>query len=141
MHDSWEGLVNVQSNKWCNNTQTSQKNNILTESKELHFDPKLESRLDENPYLICFKNGIFDFDQRIFRDGIPEDYVSKTTGIDYIKIDKTNDTHTKIMEEIDDFMAKLFPNERLKRYVWEYMGSLLLGTNQNQTFNIFLINI
>ena len=117
--------------------QTSQKNNILTESKELHFDPKLESRLDENPYLICFKNGIFDFDQRIFRDGIPEDYVSKTTGIDYIKIDKTNDTHTKIMEEIDDFMAKLFPNERLKRYVWEYMGSLLLGTNQNQTFNIF----
>ena len=32
--------------------QTSQKNNILTESKELHFDPKLENRLDENQYLI-----------------------------------------------------------------------------------------
>ena len=117
--------------------QTSQKNNILTESKELHFDPKLENRLDENQYLICFKNGIFDFEQRIFRDGIPEDYVSKSTGIDYVKIDKNNERHTTIMNEIDDFMAKLFPNERLRRYVWEYMGSLLLGTNQNQTFNIF----
>ena len=51
--------------------QTSQKNNILTESKELHFDSKLESRLDENPYLICFTNGVFDFEQNIFRDGIP----------------------------------------------------------------------
>ena len=117
--------------------QTSQKNNILTESKELHFDQKLENRLDENPYLICFKNGIFDFEQKIFRDGIPEDYISKCTGIDYIKIDTNNETHTQIIGEIDDFMAKLFPNERLRRYVWEYMASLLVGTNQNQTFNIF----
>jgi len=117
--------------------QTSQKNNILTESKELHFDPKLESRLDENSYLICFKNGIFDFEQKVFRDGIPEDYVSKSTGIDYIKIDNDNENHTKIILEIEDFMSKLFPNERLKQYVWEYMGSLLVGSNQNQTFNIF----
>ena len=117
--------------------QTSQKNNILTESKELHFDNKLENRLDENPYLVCFKNGIYDLEQKIFRDGIPEDYVSKCTGIDYIKIDPQNETHTQILGEIDDFIAKLFPNERLRRYVWEYMGSLLLGTNQNQTFNIF----
>ena len=31
------------------------------------------------------------------------------------------------------------PNERLRRYVWEYMGSLLLGTNQNQTFNVLQV--
>ena len=117
--------------------QTSQKNNILTESKELHFDNKLENRLDEHPHLICFNNGIFDFEQNIFRDGIPEDYVSKSTGIDYIVIDKNNSKQKKTIEEIKDFMSKLFPNERLRKYVWEHCASLLLGTNQNQTFNIY----
>ena len=115
----------------------SQKDNILTEAKELHFDTKLESRLDENPYLICFKNGIFDFQQKMFRDGIPEDYVSKCTDIDYIEIDRTNEKHIQIMAEINEFMAQLFPNERLRKYVWEHLASCLLGTNKNQTFNIY----
>jgi P4 family phage/plasmid primase-like protien len=34
-------------------------------------------------------------------------------------------------------MAKLFPNENLRKYMWEYLASLMLGTNQNQTFNLF----
>jgi len=116
---------------------TSQKNNIMTESKELHFDSKLESRLDENPYTISFINGVFDFEQKIFRDGIPEDYVSKCTNVEYIKIDMNNKDHIENINEIDIFMAQLFPNERLKKYVWEHAASCLLGTNQNQTFNIY----
>ena len=117
--------------------QTSQKNNILTESKELHFDNKLESRLDENPHLLCFNNGIFDFEQRIFRDGIPEDYVSKCTNIDYIVLDRTRHEHVKIIKEIEMFLKQLFPNKRLRKYVMQHSASLLLGTNQNQTFNIY----
>tara|TARA_B100000795_G_scaffold269562_2_gene259346 strand:+ start:18360 stop:21122 length:2763 start_codon:yes stop_codon:yes gene_type:complete len=116
---------------------TSQKNNIMTESKELHFDNKLENRLDENPYLLCFKNGIFDFEQKMFRDGIPEDYVSKCTDIDYVRLDKNNAQQQKIISEINEFMDQLFPNKRLCRYVWEHFASCLLGTNQNQTFNIY----
>jgi len=116
---------------------TSQKNNILTESKELHFDNKLESRLDENPHLLCFNNGIFDFEQRIFRDGIPEDYVSKCTNIDYIVLDRTRHEHVKIIKEIEMFLKQLFPNKRLRKYVMQHSASLLLGTNQNQTFNIY----
>ena len=38
-------------------------------------------------------NGVFDFEQKIFRDGIPEDYVSKCTNIEYIKIDMNNKDH------------------------------------------------
>ena len=34
-------------------------------------------------------------------------------------------------------MAKLFPNKNLRKYMWEYLGSLMLGTNQIQTFNLF----
>ena len=116
---------------------TSQKNNIMVESKELHYDNKLESMLDENPQLICFKNGVYDFEQAIFRDGIPEDYISKSTNINYFEIDENNEEQQKIIGEINDFMAKLFPNERLREYMWQHLASCLLGTNQNQTFNIY----
>ena len=116
---------------------TSQKNNIMVESKELHYDNKLEAMLDENPMLISFKNGVYDFEQETFRDGIPEDYISKSTNIEYIEIDENNTQHKKIMSEINDFMSKLFPNERLREYMWQHLASCLLGTNKNQTFNIY----
>ena len=111
------------------------KNQILTESKELHYDKNLIMKLDENPFLICFTNGVYDFEQELFRDGIPEDYVSKCTRIEYVDISKEEHKQTKIL--INDFMAKLFPNKNLRKYMWEYLGSLMLGTNQNQTFNLF----
>jgi len=116
---------------------TSQKNNIMVESKELHYDNQLESMLDENPQLLCFKNGVYDFEQAVFRDGIPEDYISKSTNIEYYEIDETDEEQTKIVGEINDFMAKLFPNDRLREYMWQHLASCLLGTNQNQTFNIY----
>jgi P4 family phage/plasmid primase-like protien len=116
---------------------TSQKNNIMVESKELHYDNKLEAMLDENPMLISFKNGVYDFEQATFRDGIPEDYISKSTNIDYIEIDENKDEHKKLINEINDFMKKLFPNETLREYMWQHLASCLLGTNQNQTFNIY----
>ena len=87
--------------------------------------------------LISFKNGVYDFEQETFRDGIPEDYISKSTNIEYIEIDENNTQHKKIMAEINDFMSKLFPNERLREYMWQHLASCLLGTNQNQTFNIY----
>lgn len=116
---------------------TAKKNNILTEAKELHYDSELENNLDENPNLLCFKNGVYDFTQKTFRDGIPEDYVSKCTNIDYIELDENNEKQKIIIEEIKDFIAKLFPNTNLRCYVWEYLASLLIGRNKNQTFNIF----
>jgi P4 family phage/plasmid primase-like protien len=118
--------------------ETSQKNNVMIESKELHYDSRLESLLDENPYLVCFKNGVYDFtDGGCFRDGIPEDYISKSTNIDYVKLDNENTEHIRIQKEIKEFMAKLFPNENLREYIWQHLASCLLGTNQNQTFNIY----
>ena len=111
------------------------KNQILTESKELHYDKNLIMKLDENPHVMCFTNGVYDFEQQLFRDGIPEDYVSKCTGVEYVDIKK--EENKKIVLLINDFMAKLFPNENLRKYMWEYLGSLMLGTNQNQTFNLF----
>ena len=116
---------------------SSKKNNLMTESKQLHYDPLLDSKLDENPHLLCFKNGVYDFEQKKFREGIPEDYISKCTNINYVEIDENNPDHPNKSKEIHTFMAQLFPNEKRRKYMWEHLASSLLGTNTNQTFNIY----
>jgi phage/plasmid-associated DNA primase len=55
------------------------KDHIMKEAKELFWDQSLIEKLDTNPYLLCFNNGVIDFKEKIFRRGYPEDYISKTT--------------------------------------------------------------
>ncbi len=34
-------------------------------------------------------------------------------------------------------MAKLFPQEEMRKYMWEHLASTFIGTNDNQTFNMY----
>lgn len=113
------------------------KGAIMTEASTLFFDKNLEEKMDENPYLLGFENGIFDFRTNEFRDGIPEDYISKRVGYDYVKLNEHDEEQKQIIEEIKQFYTKLFPDEDLKEYMWQHSASNLIGTNPNQTFNIY----
>lgn len=116
--------------------KTNDKKNIMTESKELFFDPEFLSKLDTNPYLLCFENGVIDFKTNQFRKGYPDDYLSKTTRINYTPI--SPQIHQPIINEINDFMTKLFPVKELHDYMWEHLASTLIGTSSNQTFNMYI---
>jgi P4 family phage/plasmid primase-like protien len=116
--------------------KTAFKTNVIKECKEIfyEYDPKFFEKLDTNRDLLCFNNGVIDFDKKIFRDGAPEDYISLSTKINYLKYNKIN---TSISNEITQFMEQLFPIKELNRYMWEHLASTLNGTNKNQTFNIY----
>jgi P4 family phage/plasmid primase-like protien len=43
----------------------------------------------------------------------------------------------EIEENITTFLRQLFPDEELRRYMWEHLASTFIGTNDNQTFNIY----
>ena len=45
----------------------TQKSNIMKECAERFWDEELEDKLDSNPYLLGFQNGVYDFKQKIFR--------------------------------------------------------------------------
>ena len=114
--------------------KTTDKNNIMRESKELFYDESFLDEQDNNPYLLGFANGIYDFKEGCFRAGRPEDYVVKNTNIDYIPLEKVN---KKYVNEINEFMEQLFPVKELRTYMWQHLASTLIGTNDNQTFNIY----
>jgi P4 family phage/plasmid primase-like protien len=117
--------------------KTTWKNNIMREAKELFYDKDFLNNVDQNPYLLCFNNYVIDFKQKTHRNGHPEDYISKTTNIDYIPFDKFTDKEHAIKDEIYKFIEELFPNKDLRTYMWQHLASCLIGTNDNQTFNIY----
>jgi P4 family phage/plasmid primase-like protien len=117
---------------------TNDKKNIMTEAKELFYDGSFLQKIDNNAYLLCFNNGVVDFKQKTFRRGVPEDYLSKCTNIDFIPIDRARDAAT--IHEIETFMHQLFPIDQLYNYMWEHLASTLIGTAGNQTFNMYIGN-
>lgn len=112
---------------------TSFKNDIMKESKELFHDNELIKKLDENPYLIGFENGIYDLQKMEFRDGLPDDFVSISTGNDYIDYEEENE----YIEDINKFLSTVFPNEEIREYVLIMLSSYLQGVNAEEKFRIW----
>ena len=113
--------------------RTTWKNNVMREARELFYDSKFVEKLDQDPFLLCFSNGVVDFRQKTHRKGQPDDYISKCTNIIYRPINEERDG--RIKNELNTFMAQLFPNPELRGYMWEHLASALVGTTDNQTFN------
>jgi P4 family phage/plasmid primase-like protien len=132
-------------NKICDKIQevykklgtTTDKNHIMREAQELFYDSEFLGKLDENPYLLCFNNGIFDFSENVFRDGKPEDCISKTTKNNYIDSKHFTEKQLTIADEIRVFMRQLFPLSDIHDYFWEHLASTLLGNAAVQTFNMY----
>jgi len=117
--------------------KTNDKNNIMREAAELFYDGDFIKQMDTNKYLLCFNNGVVDFKNKVFRDGYPEDYITKTTRINYVHFDNDNSEMQETAEELITFMEKLFPIKDLNRYMWDHLASCLIGSGKNQCFNVY----
>ena len=118
-------------------SQTTHKDHIMKEARELFFDPEVQflDLLDSNPALMCFRNGVLDIKNRVFRPGRAEDYLSKCTKINYTRSGLGD---PKVVAEINDFMEKLFPKKQLRDYMWSHLASILIGENHNQKMHMYI---
>jgi P4 family phage/plasmid primase-like protien len=108
---------------------TAKKDNIMKEAAHLFYDRQFFKSLDSNTHLLCFNNGVYDFNENCFRKGLPEDYVSKTTGINYVPFEQAK--KTKEYSELNTFLSQLFPDKQLFKYQMDFMASLVVGGNEN----------
>jgi P4 family phage/plasmid primase-like protien len=115
--------------------KTNDKNNIMREAMEIFFDNDFIKQMDSNPYLLCFKNGVYDFKNKEFRQGYPQDYITKTTNIEYTAFNP--DVNAEEAIQITEFMYKLFPIPDLCRYMWDHLASTLIGIKKEHVFNIY----
>lgn len=107
-------------------------NHIMTECISLFSQRDFEERLDANPFLIGFNNGIFDLQHNKFRPGIPEDYISLCTGINY----RPTSAHSDKVKEVMNFMNEILPNKEVREYFLKVAASCLDGINRDEKFYI-----
>ena len=115
--------------------KTNDKNNIMREAMEIFFDKDFIRNMDANPYLMCFSNGVVDFKNKVYRQGYPQDYITKTTGIPYVPYNP--EANKVISDEIKSFMKQLFPQDDLCTYMWDHLASCLIGIKKEHAFNIY----
>ena len=119
--------------------RTGDKDHIMREAAEIFYDSEFIKNMDTNKYLMCFNNGVVDFTTKTFREGYPEDYITKSTRINYVSYNENiaNEEFKNTANEIEVFMNKLFPIPDLNRYMRDHLASCLIGANKNQTFNVY----
>lgn len=114
--------------------QTGFKDNIMKECKLLFFDGDFENKLNNNKTLLAFNNGVYDLQTHEFRQGQPEDYISKCTNLDY----NTSMTHTEYdcWPELQKFLKSILPRESVRTYFLRHVSSCLAGAEGSQKFHI-----
>jgi len=104
------------------------KSRVLKECVEYFQDDNFLQKLDANPQLLAFENGVFDFDQMEFREGRPQDYISMTTGFDY-------DPNAK-SKELVKFLKSVMPIREVRDYLFTIFSLTLCGCTYEQMFPI-----
>ena len=94
-------------------------------------DEDLEKKMDMNPHLFAFSNGLYDLELGKFRKITPQDMISTTTGYPMPTSSPT------IRKEIRKFLHGLHEDEATTDYLLKVLASALLGYNKFEKFYVF----
>lgn len=88
-------------------------------------------KLDSNPNLLGFENGVYDLARKEFRKAKPSDYLSFSTGINF-----PEEKDYGHRDEVLDFFSKIFPSEELRNYLLQYLAQSLCGQQKIQALHV-----
>ena len=108
------------------------KEKIMKEAVILFTDPDFDDKLDENYDLIGYNNGVYDLETNEFREGRPDDYISKSTNVDYYPFKDSNPYVPKMFK----FFAEILPNESIKKHMLLSLCSCVAGHNKDEKLRI-----
>jgi P4 family phage/plasmid primase-like protien len=104
------------------------KNNIMKENQEVFYDKRFREKLDTNPALFPCKNGVYDLTTNIFRPGRPEDFISKTSNINWKEYTEDDDS----VHNVHEYLEKVFPDKSIRRYFMDIASDIFLGGNHQK---------
>lgn len=112
--------------------------NLNSASKRIEFMNSItielqilqENKLNNNPYIFPFTNGVWDFESMTFRNGLTEEYITETCGYAYKK---------ESSELSAAFIADIFPDSEIRQYFLTMIASYLIAMHTREEF-FFLYN-
>ncbi len=110
------------------------KNSVIASAASRFIDEKFEEKLDSNPNLIGFENGVYDLEAGIFRKGIPEDYILLSTGYNY---NPNFTSNSKEILDINKYFSQVMTEEDMREYTLLSLASFQDGHIKQQVFRVF----
>ena len=104
---------------------------IIAECTEFFYDDKFLSKIDANPNLLGFNNGVYHLKEKLFVPSNPFDYVSLSVGYDFYE-DKN---HAKY-SIVDQYFKMLHPIFEQRDYYLKTIARQLYGDNGMELFHI-----
>lgn len=95
-------------------------------------DNFIEEYLDCNINLFAFKNGVYDLEEKKFRNIQPTDYISTTTNYDFNP--NIDDSYINVIE---NFLKNTQKTDEMYKYLLDVITSMIYGKNYHQEFYIF----
>ena len=95
-------------------------------------DNFIEEYLDCNINLFAFKNGVYDLEEKKFRDIEHTDYICTTTDYDYNS--NIDDNYKNVIE---NFLKSTQKTDEMYKYLLDVITSMIYGKNYHQEFYIF----
>ena len=116
-----------------NTGNASFKDCVMKESRELFYDPKFKQKIDSNPYLIAFKNGVYDLENSMLREGSPDDYITMKMDISY----KDFNIEDPIVKSLELFLEQVFPDKSVRKYFLDIYSEVFVGNNAMKKFLVW----
>jgi P4 family phage/plasmid primase-like protien len=108
------------------------KKNILSECRALLFNERFCDNLYSKKHLLGFDNGVYDLDTHVFREGLPDDYLTMTCGYDY-----DANVDSIYLDEVMKFINDIMPNKAMVDYVLTSLGYGLHGIKSQEFFQVW----
>lgn len=115
---------------------TAPKGKIMVEAIEFFLHDDFEKWIDDNDNLTGVKNGVIEISGKecIFRNGKPEDFITKTTLVGY---DPSFTFDHPLVEECLEWINQVFPDKALAHHFLKYCASFLKSGNREKFLVIF----
>ncbi|OZB65568.1 MAG: hypothetical protein B7X31_01875 [Thiomonas sp. 13-66-29] len=98
-------------------------------------DPALtvhQSKLDEDDMLLGVQNGVLDLETGAFREGRPEDFITRQAGSAW-----QGDENETACPRWEKFMEEIQPDPDIRWWLQKFIGYCLTGSTKEQIFPIF----
>ena len=132
--------------------QENYTNTVIGALRHLFYKEGVAEKFDSNLNLLGLDNGVIDLKEWIFREGRPEDYITKTIGFEIpvgdselpIRLCNINQHLLKIVpnydifrRDLDRFISQIIPDKDVRAYTLRFLSKCLSGENRDEGFYIW----
>lgn len=123
--DSVEKQIKLYDKLLSNVLWTQFRNCVMQESCHMFYDATFLQRLDTNPHLIAFTNGVYDLKTCTLRPGLPDDMLSMQMPVPYREFAQ----ESAEVKAVHRFLEQVLPDPEIRKYFLDMHCDLFVGGN------------